>query len=337
MICKYCGKPVSSGICTSCKKAVSLSYTSHELSDMLGLNVSEPLPPPPSIGQEQLQAAYEEGYSSGKKHGYSIGWEAAQKDARKKSMRKQRLLMIIAASAMVLLAVICSFAFNSIGFSRGYQQGKVVGKQEQKTDDETIIREKLKSERQDGYDEDYRIGYEEGILVTPSPTPSPSHSPTPSPTLSPTSAPIVLMLKSKGSVVRQLQQRLIELGFLAQNGVDGDYDPNTKKAIEEFQKKNGVTPVDGSSIVRQGLWNLIMSEDAIPMIPIPTPTVEVDSENTNLTPENESAPAELDTVTTAPGNLPPPASDDTATLKTTNIFDDDTDNGSPEAQEMDKE
>ena len=103
MICKYCGKPVSGGICTSCKKAVSLSYTSHELSDMLA--------PSPSIGPKQLHAAYEDGFSAGENHGYSIGWDAAQKDALGKNMRRQRLLMIIAASAVILLAVICSFAF----------------------------------------------------------------------------------------------------------------------------------------------------------------------------------------------------------------------------------
>lgn len=296
MICKYCGKPVTGGICTSCRKAVLLSYTSHELSDMLGPNVV-PSPPPP-IGQEQLHAAYEEGFSSGKKHGYSIGWDAAQKDAFEKSMHKQRLLMIIAASAMVFLAVICSFAFNSIGFSRGYQKGKIEGKQEQKTDDETIISETLNSERQDGYDEGYRAGYEEGksagyqlgfdegILMTPSPSSTPS----------PTPSPIVLKMKSKGSEVRKLQQRLIELGYLDQNEDDGDYGPKTKKAIEEFQKKNGVTPVDGST-VRQDVWDLIMSENAIPMIPISTPTAEVYSENPNSTPENESAPTEVSNTT----------------------------------------
>ena len=300
MICKYCGKPVSGGVCSSCKKNVSLSYKSHVLSDMLGLGVVPPPPPPsPSIDQKQLQVAYDDGFSSGNKHGYSLGWDAAQKDAFEKNKRKQRLLIIIAASAMVLLAVICSFTFNSIGFSRGYQQGKVEGKQEQKSDDEAIISEKLKSEHQDGYDEGYKTGYEEGkaagyqlgfdegTLVTPSPSPVPTPTPGPVLTPSPTPIPIVLRMKSKGPEVRELQLRLIELGFLDQNEDDGDYGPKTKRAIEEFQKKNDVTPIDGS-IVRQDIWDLIMSENAIPMISIPTPTSEGYAEKPTSTTENVS-------------------------------------------------
>ena len=89
--------------------------------------------------------------------------------------------------------------------------------------------------------------------------------------------------------MRQLQQRLIELGFLEQNEDDGDYGPKTKKAIENFQKKNGIIPVDGS-IVRQDLWDLIMSENAIPMIPTPLPTPVADSEQPAFMPESEFAP-----------------------------------------------
>ena len=302
MICKYCGKPVSGGICSSCKKAVSLSYTSHELSDMLGLGV---VSPSPAVEQEKLRVAYEKGFSSGNKHGYSLGWDAAQKDASETNKRKQRLLTFIAASAMVLLAVICSLTFNSIGFSRGYQQGKVSGKQEQKSDDDAVISEKLIDERQDGYDEGYRIGYEEGKAagyqlgsdedILEEFSASLAYTPTPWPTLtpSPTFVPIVLRMKSRGSEVRQFQRRLIELGYLDQNDDDGDYGPKTKKAFEEFQKKNDITPVDGS-IVQQDIWNLIMSENAIPMIPISTPTVEVKTEKPTLKPENASSQIDND-------------------------------------------
>lgn len=338
MICKYCGKPMSGEICTSCKKIVSLSYTSHELSDILGPDMVPSLPS--TLDREQLHDAYEKGFSSGKKDGYSIGWNAAQKNAFEKNKRKQHLLMTIAASAMVCLAIICSFAFNSIGFSRGYQQGSIEGKQEQKGDDEAIICEKLTSERQAGYDEGYRIGYEEGkaagyrigyeegILVTPSLLPIPSPAPSSAP------ATIVLKMQSKGEV-RQLQQRLIELGFLDQNEDDGDYGPKTKKAIEQFQKKNGVTPVDGS-IVHQNLWELIMSENAISMMPVPTSTDEVYSEKPNSTPENKSVPSELDISTTTPGNPPSPKPDDTAIPKPTIVLNDDKENGSHEIQDKDE-
>ena len=273
MICKYCGKPLSGGICMSCKKSVPLSYKSHELSDVLGLGAFSPsLTPPPSIDEKQLHAAYEDGFTSGKKQGYSIGWDAAQKDAFERNMRKQRLLVIIVASAMVLLATICSFTFNSIGFSRGYQQGKVDGKQEQKAEDDVAISEKLNSEYKKGKAAGYKLGYAEGILVTPSPTPSSTPSPTP--------APIMVKKGDKNSPdVKQLQQRLIELGFLpqGQGEDDGDYGPKTEEAIKKFQKKNGITPVDGST-VRQDLWDLIMSEPA----ENPTSAPETSSPSTDV-------------------------------------------------------
>ena len=171
MICKYCGKPLSGRICTSCKKAVILSYKSHELSDMLGLDetaFSLSLPP----DEEQLRAIYEEGFSSGKKRGYSIGWNAAQKDASKNYKRKQHNLMIIVASAMVLLAVICSFTFNGIGSSRrydvGYQkgieEGKKKGRIEQEFIDLNIIIDDnpISGTLQREYNKGYNDGYEEG-------------------------------------------------------------------------------------------------------------------------------------------------------------------------------
>ena len=308
MICKYCGKPVSGGICTSCKKTVSLSYTSHELSDVLGLNaVPSSVSTSQSIGEEQLHAAYEEGYSSGKNQGYSVGWDAAQKDAFKKNKRKQRWLLIIAASTMVLIAVICSFAFNSIGFSRGYQQGKFEGvqeqknadeliiseklKQAQKNDDEAIIREKLKSELEDEYKNGYRTGYIKGKAEGYQRGLDEKNHATSSPAPSPTSSPAVLKYNANNSKVKELQRRLIKLGFLAQNEDDAKYGPKTQTAIEEFQKKNGVFPVDGSA-VSQDLWDLIMSEDAVPMASPSTPTSETFSERPTPTPENKSEPAE---------------------------------------------
>ena len=280
MICKYCGKPVSGGTCTSCNKTVSLSYVSHELSDILEPAMdSAPPAAPPSIGRDQLHAAYEEGFASGKKHGYSIGWDAAQKDALRKYMRKQRFLMIIAASAMLFIAVICSLTFNSIGYSRGNQQGKTEGKQEQKAVDEAVISEKLKSERLAGRYEGYRIGYGIGFRIGkaagyPASSPTPVSTQPSEPPFTP--SPIVLKMNSTEQV-RQLQQRLIQLGLLAQKQADGRYGPKTKNAIEKFQEQNNITPVDGS-VVRQDLWDMIMRGNNLPTIPAPTPTPEADSE-----------------------------------------------------------
>ena len=94
--------------------------------------------------------------------------------------------------------------------------------------------------------------------VTPIPasqiaTPAPYVTATPDPeslrTLAPTAAPtqaryVVLMLNDEGTNVRRLQARLVELGYLDPGSADGKYGPKTKRAVEQFQRKNSLR-VDG--------------------------------------------------------------------------------------------
>ena len=83
------------------------------------------------------------------------------------------------------------------------------------------------------------------------PTPYMTATPTPAPTLAPTLAPAaatptpLLTKGSTGTSVRNLQARLIELGYL--NGeADGIYGKATENAVRDFQLRNGLK-VDGKA------------------------------------------------------------------------------------------
>lgn len=67
-----------------------------------------------------------------------------------------------------------------------------------------------------------------------------------------------LILGSRGEDVAQVQQRLIELGYLT-GTADGQYGMQTAKAVEQFQKTNGLS-VTGT--VNQKTYDLLFSEDA---------------------------------------------------------------------------
>ena len=117
-------------------------------------------------------------------------------------------------------------------------------------------------------------------VATPAPyvtvTPDPQSLITPAPTAAPTQARyITLILNDEGSNVRRLQRRLVELGYLDSGSVDGKYGPKTKKAVEQFQKKNGLR-VDGiaGSQTQQLMFEspyVIYYNSATPT-PIPTAT-----------------------------------------------------------------
>ncbi|MDD2562319.1 MAG: peptidoglycan-binding domain-containing protein [Eubacteriales bacterium] len=87
-------------------------------------------------------------------------------------------------------------------------------------------------------------------LPTPTPVPTPTPTFAPTPTISPTSAPeITLMPQSyptlrrndAGADVKQMQTRLIELGYLQPGGNDGDFGTGTFNAVREFQRNNNLT------------------------------------------------------------------------------------------------
>ena len=54
-----------------------------------------------------------------------------------------------------------------------------------------------------------------------------------------TPTPILLHVNSHGEEVQQMQERLIELGYLT-GKADGFFGPKTEKAVLAFQKANGL-------------------------------------------------------------------------------------------------
>ena len=124
-------------------------------------------------------------------------------------------------------------------------------------------------------------------MVTPSPTAVPTPAPMPSPVNSPTSnvqatptpSPETIAFTkrlSKGSAgekVKQLQERLFELGYYI-GDITGSYDSETKAAIIEFQKNNSLG-ADG--VTGEKTWNMlfnisdVLNSSATPR-PTPAPT-----------------------------------------------------------------
>lgn len=117
-------------------------------------------------------------------------------------------------------------------------------------------------------------------LPTPTPTPEPTPTPTPSPTPDITYRG-VLEYGSTGARVKQLQERLMELGFYEGKVTTGFYQ-RTSDAVKAFQRHNALK-VDG--IVGEGTWNTLYSDKVVPASataapPTPVPYfVEVDVAN----------------------------------------------------------
>ena len=140
-------------------------------------------------------------------------------------------------------------------------------------------------------------------LLAVTPTPAPMLTPTPIPAAQPaaatpvpvstplTSKNVVVMRKGvKGEAVKQLQRRLMELGYYTCS-VDGVYDSDDIEAVKAFQRKNSLD-VDGVA----GLQTQIMlysnqavaaNEEAQPLLPVLTPvptayTITVPPSDTTL-------------------------------------------------------
>lgn len=91
---------------------------------------------------------------------------------------------------------------------------------------------------------------------------------------------------SKGSRVKELQNRLIDLGLL-KTSPDGVFGSKTKEAVLAFQKLFSPNDIDGA--VTPDLWNLMMSD--LSASKLQTPVYFDESKPSLLTPSNLYAPA----------------------------------------------
>ena len=91
--------------------------------------------------------------------------------------------------------------------------------------------------------------------------------PTSTPVPTPTPAPSLLKKGSSGEAVRQLQERLIELGYLS-GKADGAFGGATEEAVRLFQRQNGLD-VDGSAGAMT--FAVLYSDQARQVTVTPTP------------------------------------------------------------------
>ena len=102
-----------------------------------------------------------------------------------------------------------------------------------------------------------------------------------------------LAMGAKGKEVRKLQEKLIEMGYLAEGSADGAYGRKTFNAVKKFQYYNGLT-ADGIA-GRKTQTNLFENPDAAPnpeVTPAPeTPAPAIATPDVTDTPEAEEPKA----------------------------------------------
>lgn len=99
----------------------------------------------------------------------------------------------------------------------------------------------------------------EGAPTLPTPAPPAPAPPGPAPPEETAQGSrLVLASGARSELVRQLQARLLELGF-DPKGVDGDYGSGTAAAVRAARKKHGLTPADEVDVP---VWELVMGRPA---------------------------------------------------------------------------
>lgn len=125
------------------------------------------------------------------------------------------------------------------------------------------------------------------------PTATPSPTPAPVPTITPNSRYETVRYQDRGTAVRKLQNRLIELGYLPEGAADGAYGYQTYNAVKDFQKANGLE-VDGTAGPAT-LTNLYENPNVLPKatattVPTATPTIPLPTPEAVVTAAAEAQP-----------------------------------------------
>lgn len=144
------------------------------------------------------------------------------------------------------------------------------------------------------------------------PTATPSPTPAPVPTITPNSRYETVRYNDRGSAVRKLQNRLIELGYLPQGSADGAYGYQTYNAVRDFQRANGLD-VDGTAGPAT-LTNLYENPAVLPkMTAAPAPTATPTMPLPTLEPA-ASVP-QVDDVLPLPADTAQPQAEEAFVLK----------------------
>jgi len=126
-------------------------------------------------------------------------------------------------------------------------------------------------------------------VITPDPNATPT--PTPVPTVTPNPNYGVLRFGDKNNRVKNMQARLIELGYLKEGADDGSFGYQTLNAVRAFQRANDLSADgDAGSVTLTQLYEnpyVIANPDA----PTPTPTAAP------ITPDDPTAWLQMDGVT----------------------------------------
>ena len=129
------------------------------------------------------------------------------------------------------------------------------------------------------------------VQVTAEPTAAPD------PTITPNTRYVNVKQGMRGADVKKLQNRLIELGYLAEGSADGAFGGQTRKALIAFQEANGLTADGVAGDATQ--THLYENPDVKPNPDMATPTPEI-----TATPEPTIAPPEAAEATAEPTAAP---------------------------------
>ena len=154
------------------------------------------------------------------------------------------------------------------------------------------------------------------ITAVPTATPAPGiATPAPLPTITPNTAYKNLQINSRGDQVRQLQERLIALGYL--NGeADGAFGRQTYNAVIAFQKANGLTADGVAGDATQTI--LFESPDVVAKaVQASSTPVLTFTPAPSVSPEPEASLPALDKVTPAPDAVAAAAETSAPTLAPT--------------------
>ena len=145
------------------------------------------------------------------------------------------------------------------------------------------------------------------------PTATPSPTPAPTPQMTPNARYETLRFNDRGNAVRQMQNRLIELGYMPAGSADGAYGYQTYNAVRDFQRANGLDNdgVAGPATLTHLYEDprVVMKTAATPvptatptptLAPIPTPAPVTPSPTPTASPTPSPTPTLAPTATPVP-------------------------------------